>query len=84
MYDEVWTGFDSANQPHDREELGDDVTELVRFVGVVKIGAWTGISGSASQPATEKNEVNEVTRFVRDVGGGDILREAFWCSNLYL
>jgi hypothetical protein len=32
------------------------------------------------RPTTERNEVNEVTQFFREVG--EFLREAFWCSNL--
>jgi hypothetical protein len=32
------------------------------------------------RPTTERNEVNKVTRFVREVG--EFLRKAFWCSNL--
>jgi hypothetical protein len=39
----------------------------------------TVVSGGASQTTTERNEVNEVTRFVQEVG--EFLREAFWSSN---
>jgi hypothetical protein len=41
-----------------------------------------GLSYPAARvrPITERNEVNEVTRFVREVG--EFLRKAFWCSNL--
>jgi hypothetical protein len=43
--------------------------------------AWTVVSDGARQThKIERNEVNEVIRFVREVG--KFLHKAFWCSNI--
>ncbi len=83
LYDGVWTSFDGTNQPHNREELSDNATELVRFVGLVTIGARTGISGRASQPHDREKWGEWSYPIHPRRGGGGILRKAFWCSNLY-